>query len=418
MTVPLAAALEKRIKRRILAEAHEARIVPAPGWKDACASELRSILASLTQPGKFTPEWFDDPEGLGLRQLDFRQLMEIPQSLLTAQACFWKILDRHVGSFGELTHAVKSLDADLYLPSQASFTLKVQSFQSHLYHEGKLFDLISQQLLEQGFAVRDGSDFHLLAEQRGNRFSLFLALGPYPLHHRHYKAEGRHSAPLQECLAASAIRWFFELPEQKDWKPEQIAVPFAGSGTLLFETWMVLGHIPSYLWSPENFLEKIPAAPGATLQSIRQRLLQRISPSLPPALLIEKDSDMARDLVDHVTHFKEKLPVNPTAITSCADFFSTPLPSSGRIFMPLNPPYGLRLAQEGKSRPADFYRQLGSYLVQVSRPDQDLRGFVLTPDEDSLQALRQAFGSKAISAVQSFTQGGQHIRCVAFRLGG
>lgn len=409
-----ASSLEKRIKKHIHAKPHELRIVPAPGWKDICADELQHILQTLTQPGKFPAEFFEDPEGLGLKNLDFRQLIEIPQRLLSAQACLWTILDRHVGSFGELTQAIEGLDWPLFLPQAASVQLKVQSFQSHLYHEGKMHETIAGLLQEHGHPVQDAAPWHLLAEQRGNRLKLFLALGPYPLHHRRYKAEARHAAPLQECLAASALRWMMHL--QKDWQPDHIVVPFAGSGTLLFESWMLLGQIPAYLWHPVQYLQQLPATPKATLKSIRQRLGERQSSSLPPGFLIEKDSDIAQALSAHIEKFTQPLATEPLATAVCADIFDSALPPSERILAPLNPPYGLRLSQDGKSRPADFYRELGSFLKKWPTKGQDLRGFVLIPDEDCLAAMRQALGPASVQAVQSFSQGGQHIRCMAFKV--
>jgi 23S rRNA G2445 N2-methylase RlmL len=410
-----AASLEKRIKKQIHAKPQTLRIVPAPGWKDACEEELRFLLKTFTQPGKFPAELQDDPEGIGLKELDFRQMIEIPQRLLSAQACLWTILDKHVGSFGELEHALESLDFDLFLPEKSPVQLKVQSFQSHLYHEGKMHEQISRIFAAQGHAVKDDADFHLLAEQRGNRFKLFLALGPYPLHHRSYKAESRHGAPLQECLAASALRWMMGL--QKDWRPDHIMVPFAGSGTLLFESWMLLAQIPAWLWRPEAYLEQLPATPKATLDSIRKRLWERIG-ELPPATLIEKDRDIAAALPDHVASFLKPLALTPAVTTNCDDFFQSAPPTGENILLPLNPPYGLRLAQEGKSRPMDFYRELAGHLQKWPKKGQDLRGFVLIPDDESLQVVRQKLGADAVQGVQSFSQGGQHIRCLAFHLNG
>ncbi|HYX37128.1 MAG TPA: hypothetical protein VE954_28840 [Oligoflexus sp.] len=410
----IASALEKRIKKHIHAQPQELRIIPAPGWKDICEDEVRFILKTFTQPGKFEAEVQDDPEGVGLKQLDFRQLLEIPQRLLTAQACLWTILDRHVGSFGELTQAIEGLDFELYLPEKCPVQLKVQSFQSHLYHEGKLYELITQAFAKLGHKVQDEAPWHILAEQRGNRLKLFLALGPYPLHHRRYKPEARHGAPLQECLGASALRWMMSL--QTDWQPDQIVVPFAGSGTLLFESWLLLGQIPSFSWNPKAYLENLPATPNATLESIRKRLRERQSTNLPPALLIEKDKDIAESLPAHIENFKKPLGITSNASSLCADIFESAPPPGTKILAPLNPPYGLRLSQEGKSRPADFYRKLGAFLKKWPTKDQDLRGFVLIPDEDSLQVMRQELGSGSVQAVQSFSQGGQHIRCLAFKV--
>ncbi len=204
---------------------------------------------------------------------------------------------------------------------------------------------------------------------------------------------------------------------QKDWRPDHIVVPFAGSGTLLFEAWLLLSQIPAYLWKPQHYLENLPATPKATLDSIRKRLRERQS-DLTPATLIEKERDIAAALPSHVAEFLKTLATPAVADTLCADVFQSNIPGGERMLAPLNPPYGLRLAQEGKSRPMDFYRDLADFLKKWPKKGQDLRGFLLIPDDDSLQVVRQRLGSDAVQAVQSFSQGGQHIRCLAFHLNG
>jgi hypothetical protein len=180
---------------------------------------------------------------------------------------------------------------------------------------------------------------------------------------------------------------------------------------------MLLGQIPACLWKPEAYLEKLPATPRATLDSIRKRLRERIG-KLPSATLIEKDGDIAAALPEHVASFLKPLPMTPVVTTNCEDFFQSALPAGENILLPLNPPYGLRLAQEGKSRPMEFYRELAGRLQKWPKKGQDLRGFVLIPDDESLQVVRQKLGAEAVRGVQSFSQGGQHIRCLAFQLNG
>ncbi|MCX6130486.1 MAG: hypothetical protein NTX25_15665 [Proteobacteria bacterium] len=411
-------ALEKRIKRQVYAKAHTIRIIPAPGWTEVCKAEVQDLLDGFSQTGKFSPKWIDDPEALGLEQVDFRDLIAFPQCLLSPQAIFWRILDRRVGSFGELIEALQALDTELYLPKGSRVRLKVQSFQSRLYHEGKLYELISEQLASHGWVCQDTGEVQVMAEQRGNRLSLFLALGPYPLHHRHYKSSATHSASLQECLAASAILWWQKLAPQSDWYPEQIVVPFAGSGTLLFETYLRLSKIPAFLWRAQDYGEQLAAMPKASLQLIRKRLLEHVQP-LPPALLIEKEFSLAEALKAHLEHFMRPLPqalAESSIEVLAADIFDTALPARRRIFLPLNPPYGLRLHYEQETSSADFYGRLGRFLRLWPSAGQDLRGFILVPDDRAMEALRQAIGPSSIQAVQGFMQGGQHIRCAAFQV--
>jgi 23S rRNA G2445 N2-methylase RlmL len=213
------------------------------------------------------------------------------------------------------------------------------------------------------------------------------------------------------------LRWFWELPQQAAWRPDSIVVPFAGSGTLLFESWLYLAQIPPYLWRAENFISPLPAVPPSTLASIRKRLSERQKTDLLPAILIEKDAGLAEALNGHLQKFQGPLrELEAKTEIHAQDLFLIPAPAHGRLFLPLNPPYGLRLSHEDQQRPAEFYAKLALLLLSWRQGAEELRGFILVPDEFSLNALYRELGGSRILAVHSFTQGGQHIRCLAFQI--
>ena len=93
------------------------------------------------------------------------------------------------------------------------------------------------------------------------------------------------------------------------------------------------------------------------------------------------------------------------------DVFKDKCPSDKKsIFIPLNPPYGLRLEHDTQ----DMYKRIGSWLKKGFDADQRRFGFILLADSKAFHAFEKEIGAENLKGIQSFTQGGQHIRCVLF----
>lgn len=410
--------LQRQIKKSIHAQPQRLRLEPAPGWDAVLRGELRQLLASFSLPSRSVPT-LSEGEEIWLENLDFRNLIEVPLRLLTAADALWPLQSRHVGSFGELVGMAQDLPWELYLPAGARLHLKVLSYRSKLFHEGKIEELLGGVLREKGYALEEGEgSWRLVCEQIENRHTIYLSLGGEALYRRHYKRQHQHGAPLQEHLAAAALAWGRSLQEP-GWMPDLFCVPFAGSGTFYMEQLLADEYLPAYRFRGADHysVSQLVCLPQASWEQIIKRLDARPRRSLPAALLIEKDKVIAERLEANLAHFlmvlsPEADDAQPSVV--CADVLATELPSAARVWMPLNPPYGLRLEQGTRDAP-DFYRRLGRWLL--AQNVSDLRGLVLIPDADSLRAFSGVLPEGAVQAVQSFTQGGQHIRCLSFRFG-
>ncbi|GEM_PF-6396671 len=437
-------AIERRIKREIYASQHAALLRPAPGWTQVAMREVEAVAQNWSLPGSSALQISVDENGeLTLEGLDFRHLIELPLRLFTVSDVLWLLQSRHVGSFGELIDFWHKIPWELYLPPHAVLNLRVESYRSRLFHEGKITELLTQELQSKGFRVAgEEATFKLLSLQRENRHHLYFSLvGPEPLFHRRYKAARAHRAPLQEHLAASAIRWFESLQEAT-WRPDLLAIPFAGSGTFLGEYLLFHEHMMPFSFREDYAITQSPSLPRASWEQIKKR---RYAARLPAqgyqVQLIERDpeqikalhifwqglSDQVGRLNTHTDSEREPTELlqqdsRPKHLPPCmimeGDAFQFSLPHSVRsILMPLNPPYGQRLSQGGDLDSHRYYQRLGRWLKALPQAQQELRGFVLVPDVASLEALSQTLGRASVQGVQSFTQGGQHIRCLAFSLG-
>lgn len=405
--------LQRRIKKDILAQAQRVRIESPPGWYAVCADEVKELLGDWTLASKFVPELKEADDGIWLENLDFRNMIELPLRLLTAADVLWVLSSRHVGSFGELIAFFEDFPWELYLPAGTAVHVKVDSFRSKLFHEGKIEELINAGLQKAGFQVARGdSMFRLVCEQVENRHTIYLSLAGERLFRRHYKEVLQHAAPLQEHLAAAALRWAAKLQESS-WKADLLAIPFAGTGTFYMEELLRRGCAQAFSWR-DYAVAHLVCLPKASWTQIRKRLTARAPAPVPPSCLYEMDTTVAAGLEQNLLSFRQKLAdPGPDPLTICADVLTQHLPAA-KIWLPLNPPYGIRLEQGGRET-VRFYRELATWLLR--QKGSELRGFVLIADSESLHAFQNTLPPGAVQGVHSFSQGGQHIRCVAFRMG-
>lgn len=396
---------ERQIKKFIHAKPQIIRVDSGPGWRATLEDELKDILTSPLQAYKFVPELVPMDDGIEIHNLDFRQMLELPLRLLTASEIFWQIDTKHVGSFGEFEAFIRGIDWPYYLEEGSKVKVRSYSYASKLYHEGKLDRIARGILAELGYSDKD-FQFILRIEQRENRSTAYLALTPEPLFRRRYKSDFSHPAPLQEHLAASAIRW-----AQIDERPDYIHVPFAGSGTLVMESWLYFHRPALDLWRNFACIEGLPEFPVSTWTFIKNRLNQ-LDAKVIPARAVEIDKGGVEVLKKNLDHAAVAWPGIAGAWEAIgSDFLKDKCPADKKtIFLPLNPPYGLRLEEDTQ----DLYRRTGAWLKNGFAADQRRYGFILVADSRSFHAFEKEVGAENIRGIQSFTQGGQHIRCVKF----
>ncbi len=396
---------ERQIKKHIHGKPQIVRVDAGPGWRGMIEDELKAVLSSPLQTYKFVPELKEAEDGIEIQNIDFRQMLELPLRLLSASEILWQLGTRHVGSFGEFEEFIRSIDWQLYFPEEARIKVRSQSFRSTLYHEGKL-DRIARGILAE--AGMQDKDFRYLVkiEQRENRCTAYLSLTTEPIFRRRYKVDYSHPAPLQEHLAAAAVRWA-QCGEEAD----MIYVPFAGSGTLLMESWLYYHRPGLDLWRPFQVLEDLPEFPASSFGFIRGKLQSTQSQAIM-GRAVEIDSHGQDVLEANLNFAAESWPaIRSSWEIGRGDFLKeTPPSDKSKIFLPLNPPYGLRLEEDTQ----DLYRATGRWIRTAFEPHQRRFGFILVAESKAFHAFEQAIGSDAIKGIQSFTQGGQHIRCVKF----
>lgn len=245
---------------------------------------------------------------------------------------------------------------------------------------------------------------------------LNLSLAGEPLNQRGGFRPLSKSAPIREDLALFLIRKLRKILPN----PDGLFVPFAGTGTLIRESLdSVFGiGFPHY---PRTYLfQELPEFPLATWDFLKKRILAESETTvavwwneLDPAVFEytkERMLQYSKFLMDSGFENRVRL--------ECAlgDFFSySPAEiwerskKPKRIWMPLNPPFGLRME---KVSPSAFYRRLGEKLKLWWELPAELNGFLLCPDEETWSAFVQRIGIKTETV--HVTHGGTDLRVVYF----
>ena len=107
------------------------------------------------------------------------------------------------------------------------------------------------------------------------------------------------------------------------------------------------------------------------------------------------------------------LPVAPPVSTRCSSASS--IAANGRLFLPLNPPYGLRLDNTADAK--RLYANIGAWLCRLKAAanavGNPLAGYLLGPEEVLQGAERALAGAFALSP-RRFQHGGLAITALAF----
>lgn len=397
--------MSKQSKRNILSRPQSFWIEPPGGLVAESLAELKYLLNHPLYPSKF-PVSVEEKQGIiWLHSMDFRSGLELGYRLRTARDLWWVIKDIRVGSFKELTKAFSQCSWQDVLSPNACPQIEVKSYQSKLYHEGKIRDLLQQHLMGLQFNQKVSSE-KLMLRQTGNRLTISVSMGGIDLYKRGFKVSLQAKAPLSEHLAAGLLQPFHQT------QFDEILVPFAGSGTLGFESLLMLGNVAPAQLGRSYALETMELSPKPTLKFLRQKLDQG-QQKLPALTLIEISQQQTAALLANREAFTANLGSQLSAQIIQGDAFSWNPEhlTDKRILLPLNPPYGLRLSQGQSSQ--GFYARLGTWIHSVADSCRQLKGFSLCPDEKTYKVLRHLLRD-IYTETRHINQGGRHVRALYF----
>ena len=425
------------MRQHIYGAPHLAFVDTAGGLLDVAESELRAIAGEIASRQKSPEEPLRPARrdgGLIVREAEYRALLEVVMRATTLHDIRLEIVKGEAHNPRELDALLAAIPWAAYFPPGSAVEVRADSAASTLYHEGLIEERATVSLVEAGCSVvprgadegasADSAQRLRLTMER-NRISVTLSLAGAPLWRRGYRASFSAVAPLREDLAQAAIR---SALSQAEGAPDALLLPFAGSGTLLFESLIRLFEIPPFLFGRtyafESFAFGAPPSVDWLRRALREALSARLldrSASAPPfkAVLIDSHSEAVEAAAANWRRFGQvgNLPVE--AAFRDMDAFSAPWgsylpPEARRLFLPLNPPYGRRLPVSAST---GLYRRIGRECEGLARSlgaaGGGLSGFILCPNEASWRSFLESTPSLR-KTTSHFGQGGLDIRVCAF----
>ena len=412
---------------QFLAKPQRFIVRPAPGWLKLTITEVREILEHPLQSYKFKPTITSEEGVIVVSDCDFRQGMELTARVTTAQDMDWVLASSRVtGRSDWMMFIEKSNLAQVFGTPQTIF-LTASVTHPVVGTEKEVKDIFHKYFTLAGHNVgADSSELNktdtlqrLRVDCQKNRTRLLLSMGGDPLYKRGYKAKvGGATAPLPEHHGAACFRWTIEslshnLRSELESGERTLVVPFAGTGTTGFEAISQLTDLAPGVTRKSYGFESWSFFPEATMTTIRKRLSARVK-SLPLKVRwgdINAEAMLA--LHQHADTFAAVSGIATDSSFAGNDFLAAPEElgvGCKRIFLPLNPPYGQRLAKE--SGAVKIYERLGAALSRLSE-DVHLAGYVICPDEESWSKLAAALTGFQKETCH-FSHGGNDTRLLAF----
>ena len=210
-------------------------------------------------------------------------------------------------------------------------------------------------------------------------------------------------------------------------------VPFGGSGTFVFEYYNeVLELRNSFYRDSYNFEETSVYKEKTVLFLKRKSLLEseKNELNLKKIIYLELEKNVSELFHENYNFFLEKVKdkseslfskiekvgceINTENFLDC-ELRKEDILENKVIFMPLNPPYGLR--QHSKGNSLEFYKKvclkINKLALDINKNKSILNGFILCPSEEIWAMVVKQLKTE-VKETFHFTQGGLHLRAVNF----
>ncbi|ANH01459.1 hypothetical protein [Leptospira borgpetersenii] len=251
----------------------------------------------------------------------------------------------------------------------------------------------------------------------GDEIILSVSLSGEPLNQRGNFQFLSKSAPIREDLARYLIERMHKiLPD-----PDAVFVPFAGTGTLIRESVDSILGICFPHYSREYLFQDMEEFPRTTWDFLKKKTLKNFVGSPIGIWWNELNGETFEYTKNRMKVYQDFLKQygfydSFRFVQNEGDFFLfspqevwNTLGKRQRVWMLLNPPYGLRL---GIGSSSAFYRKLGERLTHWWELPSEIGGFVLCPNEECWSVLIRSMGIKTDTI--HVTHGGLDMRVVYF----
>lgn len=392
---------------------------------------MTKLLGDLRTPADASPTMKRLKESVVIERASYRSLLEIALRVTTAQEMTLVVAEGPVYNREGFEALLGKIEWAFFLKQGDSVGVRVESHDSVLYHEGLLRECIGSALVAADAQAvppsREEPDHRIRVHVSHDLCRVELSLVGEPMWKRGYRSELTAVAPFREDLAQAVIRTSLRDAGLESAPPPRLLLPFAGSGTFLFEYLIAVLKIPPFLFRKDYAFERFSAGTPPSADWIRRKLVQELdaragSEGSPPirAVLVERSPQAVDAIRNNLERFESSLASagRYTVGLSTADVFTRPwaawLPAGEEgVFLPLNPPYGMRLPT---SSTETLYGRIGHACAELASAvhPAPLAGFVLCPSETSWRRFLDGSGGLS-RRTRHVSQGGIDLRVCTFR---
>ncbi len=282
--------------------------------------------------------------------------------LRTASRILARVTSFRVRALGELERKAATVPWQTWLAPGIAVRLRVSSKKSRLYHQKAVAERIAKSLTAAGWKIAEGTDSSEEGDEESSISAQLLVVRIYRdectisldssgelLHRRGYRlASGK--APLRETLAAGLIL-------ASGWEPQTPLIdPFAGSGTIPIEAALMARKIPPGRHRAFAFQQW----PGWKADRWKELLAEADQQSLSRAPAAIQASDRDAGAIGAMNSNAERAGVLQD-VTISKTAVSNLDPPEGIGALVSNPPYGVRVGEQGPLR--DLYARLGQVAI-------------------------------------------------------
>jgi 23S rRNA G2445 N2-methylase RlmL len=422
--------LEKKIKKNIYGKPQTVKAIFPPGLGGAALDEIQSILSNLWFPQKYISELSVLKNEI---RIDNIHLFAITELLMRSQ-CLTDIRliifeGKTSGKFA-FEKKCREVNWNFYLNKKMTLKVKVDSVASRAFHETGLREILTDIIQEQVHAVVTGENTDettcIYAGLYKDRLTISISLAGDPLYKRGYRGTLSASAPLREDAAACCIRKSLQFAKNinADFSADTVLIPFSGTGTFAFEYLQSCFNFSPVLFAREYALQAIPFFRPENFNFLLKKAKDNCVFPLVRIDCLDTSENANLALGENLGSFKTAVVDNgfqfaDEALSVCLDDFIkmdvTGKAAFGNMFMPLNPPYGIRLGKNSDA--VILYKNIAGKINEISKmikvEQKNLLGFILCPSEETWSAFCRNLSYAEIETYH-FTQGGLDVRVCQF----
>lgn len=422
--------LEKKIKKHVYGKPQTVEAVFPSGFGEIALDEITCILETSWFPQKNTYELFLLKNTVRIHNIHLFSAVE----LLIRNQCLSDIrlviFEGKASGISEFKKKCRTIPWNYYLNKSMSLKIKVDSIASRAFHETGLKEILGDIIKEEVSDIVGGDNSTettcLYVNLYKDRLTISISLAGAPLYKRGYRGTLSASAPLREDIAACCLRKIFQF--KKDVSPDTIIIPFSGTGTLAFEYLISRFQFLPALFQREYALQKMPLFRKENfdffLKKLREHCLLSLSDISDGCLYNIDNSEQAnvaflenkKTFMDKINEYGFIFP-QQLCVNEKNDFFNVILPNHrlGNIFIPLNPPYGIRLSKSMNT--VTLYKKIAKKINEIAammqKKQSTILGFILCPSEETWSAFCKNIHTKNLDTYH-FMQGGIDIRVCQF----